>query len=39
METEEVIEHWGDPDSCPTCDVDRDGDVGYSDISFIVGHM
>lgn len=35
----EVIEHWGDPDSCPTCDVDRDEDVGYTDISFIVEHM
>jgi hypothetical protein len=34
----EVIEHWGDPVSCPACDVDRDGDVGYADISFIVGH-
>jgi hypothetical protein len=37
----EVIEHWGmDPlVDCPRCDVDRDGAIGYSDISFIVAHM
>jgi hypothetical protein len=46
-----VIENWGAPVSdcptcdvdrdgnIPTCDVDRDGNIGYSDISFIVGHL
>ena len=33
-----VIDNWGDPVGCPACDVDRSGNVGYSDISFIVGH-
>ena len=34
-----VIVHWGDPISCPACDVDRDGNVDYSDLSLVLEHL
>ena len=39
LDVVEVIVHWGDPISCPACDVNRDGNVDYSDLSLVLEHL
>jgi hypothetical protein len=39
LDVVEIIVHWGDPVSCPACDVNRDGKVDYSDLSLVLEHL